>query len=98
MIKADEAVVDGVITSNGGSGSGYQSGSGSGGTISLDVGILSGAGTVRANGGAYEVGGGGGRIAVRYDTLNMTQDRIQALGGQGGNAQGGAGTVNLTSQ
>ncbi|MBM2828438.1 MAG: hypothetical protein HW408_970, partial [Actinobacteria bacterium] len=94
-ISANNAVVDGLITANGGGGSGAQSGSGSGGTINLTVETLSGAGTTRANGGAAEVGGGGGRIAVDYNTLNMNQGQFQALGGPGNYAAGSAGTVNL---
>ncbi len=57
----------GVITAGGGHGGGGASG-GSGGSIYLTTGRLTGAGTIRANGGGsawdYPAGGSGGRIAV----------------------------------
>ena len=70
---AARLVVDGTLTVNGevnasgGDGGSYYNGAG--GSIWLDCGALAGAGTVRANGGcphfeSYNLGGGGGRIAV----------------------------------
>ena len=54
--------VAGVISANGGNGSGTGGGGGSGGSILLTVGTLSGGGAITANGGSGvdSVGGGGG--------------------------------------
>jgi hypothetical protein len=101
-ITASEAVVvDGSILASGQVGSGNQSGSGSGGSVKIETSLLSGTGMIAANGGAGEVGGGGGRIAVVYDYLGDAGDdlnglrNITALGGRGGNVWGSAGTVLL---
>ena len=70
---AARLVVDGTLTVNGevnaSGGDGGKYYNGAGGSIWLDCGSLAGAGTVRANGGCphfsqYNLGGGGGRIAV----------------------------------
>jgi hypothetical protein len=70
------------------------SGGGSGGTVSISAGTLSGAGLVSANGGAGNGlggGGGGGRIAIIFGTNTFTGG-VTAFGG-GGAATGGAGTI-----
>lgn len=75
-------------------------------TIRLDVGALSGSGSIRANGGAGGTtgddgsGGGGGRIALYYTTSTLPASNITASGGKGGDGatilrNGGAGTVYL---
>jgi len=93
-ITATNIVLNGSISANGDIGAGNQAGSGSGGTINIRTATLSGTGTITANGGAGQVGGGGGRIAIRYvDLSTMDTSGIRALGGQGGNAKGGNGTV-----
>lgn len=96
-IEAGTMLVEGLISANGGTGGGNHAGCGSGGTINLVVGTLSGSGLIRANGGAYQLGGGGGRIAIDYDTLNLDASRIEALGGAGSQLSytGGNGTVFL---
>jgi len=94
-IHAGGITLDGVISANGGNGTGYQSGGGSGGTINLVASTLSGGGLIRANGGGNEVGGGGGRIAVRYDSLSMGQSQFTLLGGTGNSIVGGNGTLFL---
>jgi len=94
-ILGQSIIVDGVISANGGAASGYQSGSGSGGTVRIDTSSLSGTGTIRANGYAHEVGGGGGRIAVYYDSLSLDESNFQVLGGQGSHSKGGNGTLFL---
>jgi large repetitive protein len=96
-IQADTMTLEGSISANGGTGGGNHAGCGSGGTINLVVGTLSGSGLIRANGGAYQLGGGGGRIAIDYDTLNLDTSRIEALGGAGSQLSytGGNGTVFL---
>jgi hypothetical protein len=87
--------VDGVISANGGNGSGLDGGGGSGGSIWLTTGTLSGAGSITANGGsgAGSIGGGGagGCIAI-YPTANLFAGAISVYGGGGANC-GGAGTV-----
>jgi hypothetical protein len=69
QITALAAQIDGAILANG-SNDGY--GGGSGGGIYLNVGTLSGAGQINANGGggASYCGGGGGRVAIVYGTTN----------------------------
>ncbi len=94
-ILAQDVIVDGLISANGDPGSGYQSGSGSGGSIRIDTSALSGTGTIRANGYAHEVGGGGGRIAVLYDSMTMDEANFQVLGGLGNYTQGGNGSLFL---
>ena len=65
----------------------------------MDVGVIKGAGTIRANGGAssyYAGGGGGGRIAVYYSDASQFNLSTQLIstGGVGNNGQSGAaGTV-----
>ena len=95
---ASDIVVDGQISANGHTGAGYSAGSGSGGSIRIQTSTLSGTGTVQANGGAHQVGGGGGRIAVHYDTLYLPGANITATGGAGSNAAGQDGTVHLEEQ
>jgi hypothetical protein len=73
---------------------------GSGGMVRLDIGTLSGAGTIEADGGtrdgADSVGGGGGRIAIRYGVgMTLPVSNIHAIGGDGWYADGGHGTVFL---
>jgi hypothetical protein len=97
-IYATNIVLNGTITANGEGGFGCLAGSGSGGSVNIRTNTLSGTGTIKANGGASEVGGGGGRIAIRYsDRSAMDASGIQALGGHGGNAWGGNGTIYFLS-
>jgi len=99
-IVAGDLVVDGELAANGARvPNGFLAGNGSGGSINLSVGTLSGTGFIRANGdtalfgGFSEVGGGGGRIAVRYNVLSLPQANIQTLGGISNNSIGGQGTI-----
>ncbi|MBI2440277.1 MAG: hypothetical protein HYV35_02785 [Lentisphaerae bacterium] len=88
---------DGIITANGGSGN-Y--GAGSGGGVSINCRTLTGSGVVRANGRDRGIsqygdgGGGGGRIAVIYDSdaqSALPQPALQfaASGGTGYDYIGG---------
>jgi RHS repeat-associated protein len=94
QITAGTARVDGTILANGGNG--YDGGSGGG--ILLNIGTLSGAGQINANGGAASAddGGGGGRVAIYYgaNTFNLSNNAT-ASGGQGSASSGSAGTVYL---
>lgn len=90
--------MDGVISANGGSGSGLGGGGGAGGSVWLAPGAITGAGIISANGGngAYNTiagGGGGGRIALLCNT-NTFRGMISAYGG-GLSNWGGAGTIYL---
>jgi len=63
--------VDGEINASAGDGASYYTGAG--GSVWLTCGALAGAGTIRANGGcpdfrSYNLGGGGGRLAVCVPT------------------------------
>jgi hypothetical protein len=75
LIVAQTLTLDGIISANGDPGAGY-SGAGSGGSIYVTAGTLTGAGKLTANGGS-RVGmlnaggaGGGGRIAVYFGLNN----------------------------
>ena len=97
--------VDGSISTEGANGvtkfdyswNYYSSGGGSGGSIYLTAGTVTGTGTITANGGIspsceYSGGGGsGGRIALYYDT-DLFTGSITAQGGSG-YRYGGAGTI-----
>jgi len=99
-VQADLFTLDGMLCANGQSEGGDYTAGGSGGGILLDVGTLSGSGTIQANGGnPFSIGsqgggaGGGGRIALYYgDDSAFTPQAIEAAGGNH-NGVGGAGTV-----
>jgi len=96
QIKAVNIISDGRISANGSPGGGWSAGSGSGGSIYLITSTLSGVGPMTAHGGAGEVGGGGGRIAVHFVDMSTKDTKgIQALGGQGSSRAGANGTVFL---
>lgn len=88
-IIADSLILDGQIIADGEDFITffYSQGGGSGGSIRLDIGTLSGAGTLQANGGSGFTfqgggGGGGGRIAVYYNSATFDlQNNIINLGG-----------------
>jgi hypothetical protein len=104
-ITAGALTLDGGIIADGGSSInqfGYVNAGGSGGGIKINVSTLSGNGTISAKGGASSYGGagGGGRIAVYYDTLTLSTANIIASGEKSGTGttasrNGGAGTVYL---
>jgi hypothetical protein len=88
-------IADGRISADGTPGLAPGAGAGSGGTVFLTVGTLSGAGVISANGGAGNGlggGGGGGRIALYYGA-NSFSGRLSAYGGAGTIGSGGAGTI-----
>jgi hypothetical protein len=90
--------IDGIISANGGDGSGLGGGGGAGGAITLTSGSLSGVGVIRANGGsgADSIGGGGGggwiTVTVNNSTGNQFTGTMSAYGGGGAN-WGGAGLI-----
>ena len=88
LTVAGTLTVDGTISAGGQAG-------GAGGSIFLTAATLTGAGSIRADGGTAintsSGGGGGGRVALLADTLNFSGS-LAAIGGTGGPA-GGAGTV-----
>lgn len=88
-IKAGEAIVEGVISANGGDvATRTWSGGGSGGSVWLTCRAITGSGRIEANGGwgsVYAGGGGGGRVAI--DAMpSATESRVTfaALGGANG--------------
>ncbi|MDP2989458.1 MAG: hypothetical protein Q8O57_02705, partial [Kiritimatiellota bacterium] len=88
--------VDGVLSATGLFGT---CGS-SGGSINIVCNTLSGSGYIKANGGPWNngYGGGGGRVAIRQTTGTSWTPNIQAFGGTGptwANYTGAAGTVYL---
>ena len=90
--------LDGFISANGKNGAPHSpywpvSGGGSGGSIYITTNNLAGSGLIIADGGESEYGsGGGGRIAIYYDSNDFT-GFIRAFGKSGG----GAGTVFIKS-
>jgi hypothetical protein len=81
-LGAATAVIDGAIVAAGGSSTGYGDAAGSGGGIRIDVGTLSGGGSISADGGNADFSGGGGRVAVYYDTLDgFDLSHVTAVGG-----------------
>lgn len=93
-IKANELILNGGLYADGSWGissgvDGHGAGGASGGSIWLDVGVLSGSGQISADGGGgVGGGGGGGRIAIHYKENKgfelLNPDRVSANGGQGG--------------
>ena len=95
IIVSGALQVDGVLSANGGNGSG-NGGGGSGGSLNFTVGSLLGSGVFAANGGngvdGVGGGGGGGMIAASFSQTNSFTGTISACGGSGAN-YGGAGTI-----
>jgi hypothetical protein len=91
---ANALVVEGAISANGLNGRYGEAGAGGG--IHLDVGELSGAGVIRANGGSANSGyyhGGGGRISMVVDKRSGFAGSYSAATGSGSGNAGGAGTI-----
>ncbi|WP_431685854.1 LamG-like jellyroll fold domain-containing protein [Hahella sp. NBU794] len=90
IIKTDNLQLDGVISANGENlkQSNSNVGGGSGGSILLDVGVLSGNGLLQANGGESPAGGGGagGRIAIYYSMKEAFDfaSQVRVAGGKSG--------------
>ncbi len=104
-LDVDQLQLDGIIAADGHNSGNYYVGGASGGSLWLDLGVLTGSGSIRANGGSSTqgsngVGGGGGRIAIYYTDaggFDLTT-QVQNLGGLGSNSSrpdGGAGTLYL---
>ncbi|MCY2965470.1 MAG: cadherin domain-containing protein [Planctomycetota bacterium] len=96
LIQAENIILDGRIWANG-----VNHGSaGSGGSVRISTRILSGAGSITANGGSTDSGagwgsGGGGRVAVYADDFTTFDTaKITAFGG-GTGVKGTPGTVYL---
>jgi large repetitive protein len=104
LVVANEVHIDGSVLANGDNASGgLFAGSGSGGSIHISASHIKGSGEIAANGGGNQVGGGGGRIALFFDTFggdgenfNATLN-INSFGGTGNSVSGSAGTVLLKS-
>ncbi len=101
IVASNGVTVHGAIRADGQPGNGWQSGGGAGGSIKIEAPLFFGTGSVTANGGGNEVGGGGGRILIDYDLLglgsnNFGQTRnITASGFKGSVRHGSSGTVLL---
>jgi len=89
-------VVDGIINANGTRDTNW--GGGAGGSVRLDAIALSGSGQIHADGAsAGDSSGGGGRIAVYYQSFAFDRTKITAYGGINGSAttHGAGGTFYL---
>jgi len=111
LVVGGTMTLNGLITAdggmgirNGGSFSDYASGGGSGGSVWLDVDTLEGSGSITANGGTGQDEddgdsgeGGGGRIAIYYDTDNSSVTTAAHTSNQTipfpSSEHGGAGTI-----
>ena len=100
-LKTGTLALNGSIIADGVGGSANY-GAGSGGGIRLDVGSLTGSGTIYARGGYSSIygSGGGGRIAIYYDSMTLPTANIIASGGKTYDGSysarnGGAGTICL---
>ena len=105
-ITAQTIDLDGSVLANGESRSGNYEGGGSGGGIYLNVDTLNGNGTIQAMGGngryhssvssADGGSGGGGRVAIYYETSTFPFNNVSVRGGsQSRNGNGGTGTIYL---
>ncbi|HEY3052598.1 MAG TPA: carboxypeptidase regulatory-like domain-containing protein [Thermoanaerobaculia bacterium] len=97
-IKANSLVLNGKIWSNAGGVTLGGFSSGAAGSIRLDVASLSGTGEIHAEGngrGDFEGSGGGGRIAVYYQSMSFDKTKIIAQGGANTtpSSVGGPGSV-----
>ncbi|QFR39424.1 type II secretion system protein [Candidatus Gracilibacteria bacterium 28_42_T64] len=113
---AGSMVLDGVITTNGADGTGTMGstqrragGGGSGGSVWIEAGDISGTGYIYANGGnAYYHatypgnsggGGGGGRVAIHYTTSSFSlASHVIVDGGKKNNVPHGAVGTEYTQQ
>ncbi|HRZ13696.1 MAG TPA: hypothetical protein P5567_14730, partial [Kiritimatiellia bacterium] len=103
-VTAEALQLDGQILANGICPGCWMGGS-AGGAIWLDVGTLKGGGVVQADGGSSPgvgAGGGGGRIAIYYDSANEFNltNAVRTWGGLGANnlPAGGGGTIYLKNK
>ena len=88
-------LLDGIIGADGADSDSSSRGGGSGGSVFIQAGTLTGHGIVTTNGGSgggSGGGGGGGRVAVVVQSFNSFLGSFEAHGGTG-RACGGAGTV-----
>ncbi|MGH8543568.1 MAG: hypothetical protein ACREX3_08045, partial [Gammaproteobacteria bacterium] len=103
-IAAQTLQLDGIIKADGEGRACCSVGGGSGGGIRIDVGTLSGAGQITANGGIgpdVGGGGGGGRIAIHYQSFvgfDITKVTVLGRAGNGGGTNGQNGTIHLQQQ
>lgn len=99
IIASNSVTIHGAIRADGQNGNGFQAGSGAGGSIKIQTSLFQGSGSISANGGVNEVGGGGGRIAVLYNFIGAGSNdfnglrNVTASGGKGSHRHGSAGTV-----
>jgi hypothetical protein len=98
LIVTGMLMLDGRISADGSPGFAVGSGGGSGGSVWLTVGTLTGGGSISANGGMGNGfgstgggGGGGGRIAIEYGSYVFFG--AATARGSSGSAWGGAGTI-----
>ncbi len=95
LAVTDTLVVAGRLSADGSAPANINHSGGSGGSIWVTAGAITGSGTISADGGnaAAPGGGGGGRIAIAAATLDFA-GTTTAFGGSGGQ-RGGAGSVLL---
>lgn len=104
---SDTLTINGIVSANGENGQwriiyiAPATGAGSGGSIYIRTNVLEGSGKILANGGNTDSAGagGGGRIAIYYNSMDEFTGEIDAFGGDcaycGFTSKGGAGTIFL---
>jgi hypothetical protein len=86
ILWAGRAVLDGLVSANGGDSGNCAAAGGSGGSINIQAGVLSGGGTMRANGGSSpfsnnQGAGAGGRVWVQGISASSFAGLCQVLPG-----------------
>ena len=94
LVVADTLTIDGLLDAGGNDAGLASHTGGAGGSVFLTAGVVTGIGTISANGGGTlgaGGGAGGGRIAITAASLEHAGS-LTAIGGNGGQ-RGGAGTI-----
>ncbi|MEO8378096.1 MAG: Ig-like domain-containing protein, partial [Acidobacteriota bacterium] len=99
-INAGSVIVDGSIVAGGSSNNTFGNVGGSGGSVWITTGKISGTGAINANGGAACQAGGGGALSIEYTDGTSTLPALSALSGQGagtscGGVDGGPGMIRV---
>ncbi|HIJ86427.1 MAG TPA: hypothetical protein HPP97_01945 [Desulfuromonadales bacterium] len=104
LLNASNVILDGEVIVNGGNSNGEAAGDGSGGTVNISAVTMRGAGNILANGGDLNisrlaVGGGGGRVAIKYSTdFDFPIGNISVIGTKPNyGSRGGNGTILVKS-
>ncbi|PIR01887.1 MAG: hypothetical protein COV63_02640, partial [Candidatus Nealsonbacteria bacterium CG11_big_fil_rev_8_21_14_0_20_37_68] len=100
----DTLILAGFISANGESSGSWWSG-GSGGSVYITTDTFAGSGSIYTNGGdgctyggGIGQGGGGGRIAIYYDSSSFDENNIKCKGGWRMSQSGEDGTIVINGE